>query len=45
LCEGTGQFPSPTRIKQLEQIKKKKDKYPREMTSWDLFLDLFKWNK
>jgi hypothetical protein len=42
-CEGTGKFPSPTRSKDLEKIKKEKSEYPKMMTSWDLFLDLFKW--
>lgn len=41
-CEGTGKFPSPNRIKYLERIKKEKSEYPKEMTSWDLFLQLFK---
>jgi ribosomal protein L37E len=42
-CEGTGKFPSPSRIKSLEKIKKEKSEYPKMMTSWDLFLELFKW--
>jgi hypothetical protein len=42
-CEGTGKFPSPTRSKKLEKIKKKKSEYPKMMTHWDLFLELFKW--
>lgn len=42
-CEGSGKFPAPNRLKQLEKIKKEKDKYPKMMTSWDLFLELFKW--
>lgn len=41
-CEGTGKFPSPSRLKQLERIQKEKIKYPKMMTGWDLFLELFR---
>jgi len=41
--EGTGKFPSPTRSKELEKIKKEKSEYPKMMTRWYLFLELFKW--
>ncbi len=42
MCEGTGKFPSPRRIKQLEKIKKEKEEYPKILTIWELFLNLFK---